>query len=120
MKFVITGGLGHIGSLLIRKLDCWYPNSNIVIIDNLHSERYCSLFNLPKAAKKYFINENLCDLELQNIFKNSRYTHTHTTISHVLNVYNVGYPHMLGVCLDIYYNNHQVYISISQDVTFRL
>ena len=72
MKFVITGGLGHIGSLLIRKLDFWYPNSDIVIIDNLQSERYCSLFNLPKASKKYFINENLCDLELQNIFKNSK------------------------------------------------
>ena len=72
MKFVITGGLGHIGSLLIRKLDFWYPNSNIVIIDNLHSERYCSLFNLPKQSKKIFINKNLCDLELQDIFKDTK------------------------------------------------
>ena len=72
MKFVVTGGLGHIGSLLIRKLDFWYPNSEIFIIDNLSSERYCSLFNLPKHSKKYFIKGDLCDLHLHNIFKDSR------------------------------------------------
>ncbi len=44
MKFVITGALGHIGSQLIRELPKMFPNAEIVMIDNLSTQRYCSFF----------------------------------------------------------------------------
>ena len=68
MKFVVAGALGHIGSLLVRRLGDWYPKSEIVMVDNLSSERYCSLFNLPKKTKNIFINGNVCELDLYKIF----------------------------------------------------
>ena len=40
MKFIVAGALGHIGSRLVREIGEWYPNSEIVMIDNLSSERY--------------------------------------------------------------------------------
>src|SRR3990170_4157072 len=46
MKLLITGGLGHIGSKLVRTL----PNE-ILLVDNLLTQRYCSLFGLPKNVK---------------------------------------------------------------------
>ena len=71
MKFVVTGALGHIGSLLVRKLSDWYPKSEIIMVDNLSSERYCSLFNLPKTTKNSFVHGNVCKLDLHNIIANA-------------------------------------------------
>ena len=68
MKFIVAGALGHIGSRLVREIGEWYPNSEIVMIDNLSSERYCSLFNLPKKNKNVFIKGNVCKLNLNEIF----------------------------------------------------
>jgi UDP-glucose 4-epimerase len=45
-KIIITGGLGHIGSYLIEKLLANKKNLHLVIIDNLQSQRFPSLFNL--------------------------------------------------------------------------
>ena len=45
MNILITGGLGHIGSYILRKFPIHW---NITIVDNLSSERYCSLFNLDR------------------------------------------------------------------------
>ncbi len=45
----MTGALGHIGSALIRYLPLEFPGVDVVMIDNLHTQRYCSLFNLPKG-----------------------------------------------------------------------
>ncbi len=46
MRIVVTGALGHIGSALIRYLPLELPGVDIVMIDNLRTQRYCSLFNL--------------------------------------------------------------------------
>ena len=48
MNILITGGLGHIGSHLIRRLP---PDMDIVVVDDLSSQRYCSLFNLNRKIK---------------------------------------------------------------------
>lgn len=61
MRIVITGGLGHIGSKLIREL-----NADITVIDNLRTERYCSLFNLSNKVK--FIQADIMDADLDQIF----------------------------------------------------
>lgn len=53
MKIVVTGALGHIGSALIRKLPFEFPDVEIIMIDNLYTQRYCSLFNLPKGNYKF-------------------------------------------------------------------
>ena len=54
MKIVVTGALGHIGSRLIRELPVWRPGCEIVMADNLSSQRYCSLFGLPGGARYRF------------------------------------------------------------------
>ena len=55
MNILVTGGLGHIGSSLIRippKFDeLGAPLFNITTIDNLLTQRYCSLFNLETPVK---------------------------------------------------------------------
>jgi len=59
MKLVITGALGHIGSKLIRGLapDVW---DEVVLIDDLSSQRYCSLFGLPPRIPFRFVEADVC------------------------------------------------------------
>lgn len=58
MKLVITGALGHIGSRLIRSLQ---PDEveEVVLIDNLMTQRYCSLFDLPKGIRWRFVEADV-------------------------------------------------------------
>ena len=64
MKILITGGLGHIGSYIIENINKIKNVKKIYIIDNLCTERYCSLFNLPKNNKKiYFYQKDLSEKE---------------------------------------------------------
>lgn len=60
MKLVITGALGHIGSRLIHAL---VPGEfdEVVLIDNLSTQRYCSLFNLPEGITWQFVEEDVTD-----------------------------------------------------------
>ena len=69
MNFYIIGGLGHIGSYLIRNLPKFFPKSNFIIIDNLSTQKYSSLFNLNKKYKYKFIYSDIKDLNLQKILK---------------------------------------------------
>ena len=68
MKFVITGALGHIGSRLVRELPLLLPDIDIVMIDDLSTQRYCSLFNLPTQTTYTFIQGDLLKLDLKSIF----------------------------------------------------
>ena len=67
MEILITGGLGHIGSYLLGNIDKIKFIKKIYIIDNLSTNRYCSLFNLPKTNKKIYFYQN--DLSLKNALK---------------------------------------------------
>ena len=69
-KIVITGALGHIGSKLIRHIPTKI-DAEIVMIDNMSAERYCSLFDLPKAVKYKFYEKNILDANLEEIFEGS-------------------------------------------------
>lgn len=53
LKFLITGGLGHIGSKLIREYSKRKDIELIRILDNFLVQRYCSLFDLPKTHVRY-------------------------------------------------------------------
>ena len=68
MRVVITGALGHIGSRLIRELAVAWPDSEIVMIDNLATERYASLYNLPEACRYEFVEGDVLTAELIGLF----------------------------------------------------
>ena len=67
MKIIITGGLGHIGSQLLRDLPNLFDLTEIIIIDSLTTQRYSSLFDLPKKTKYTFIQNDIRTLDYLNI-----------------------------------------------------
>ena len=54
MKILITGGLGHIGSYLLENIYKIKNLKKVYVIDNLSTNRYFTLFNLPRKGQKIF------------------------------------------------------------------
>lgn len=54
-RVLITGALGHIGSALIRDESLVNNVDEIILVDDLSTQRYCSLFQLPQASKFTFL-----------------------------------------------------------------
>ncbi|HIB43284.1 MAG TPA: SDR family oxidoreductase [Nitrospina sp.] len=71
MRIIVTGALGHIGSRVVRELPKVFPNSEIIMIDNLLTQRYASLFNLPKNVNYQFYEEDILTTDLKSIFEGS-------------------------------------------------
>ena len=68
MKILITGGLGHIGSYLLENIYKIKNLKKVYVIDNLSTNRYFTLFNLPRKGQKiFFYKKNLAD---KNALKN--------------------------------------------------
>lgn len=65
MKILVTGALGHIGSRIIREIPKFFPNANVVMIDNLVTQRFSSLFNLPNGSKYKFIEDDIIKIDLE-------------------------------------------------------
>lgn len=65
MKLVVTGALGHIGSYLIRHLPLQFPESNILLIDNLSTQRYVSLYRLPAGGRYRFVELDVAKDDLR-------------------------------------------------------
>jgi nucleoside-diphosphate-sugar epimerase len=65
MKVVVTGALGHIGSRLIRALPETFPNIEIDMLDDLSTQRFPSLFDLPKTARYRFVECDVTRAELE-------------------------------------------------------
>lgn len=66
-KLVITGALGHIGSALIRSIKPGDYDS-VVLIDNLTTQRYASLFALPEGIPFRFVEEDIMTADLTSLF----------------------------------------------------
>lgn len=64
MKLLITGALGHIGSRLIHSIQ---PGEfdEVVLLDDLSTQRYCSLFNLPRGVPFRFVEDDVCTADMR-------------------------------------------------------
>lgn len=69
MKLIVTGALGHIGSRLVRELPEHLPDLSIVMIDNMSTQRYPSLFNLPSSARYRFIEGDVTEMALEPVLE---------------------------------------------------
>ena len=69
MKILVTGALGHIGSRLIRDLPFSFPGSEIMMVDNMMTQRYCSLFDLPTEGNYRFIEGDITQMELPSLLE---------------------------------------------------
>ncbi len=66
-RIVITGALGHIGSRFIHSLRAG-EFDDVVLLDDLSTQRYCSLFNLPGGSAFRFFEEDVCKCNLESYF----------------------------------------------------
>ena len=64
----MTGAIGHIGSYIIRDLGVSFPGSNIVMVDNMMTQRFPSLFNLPSNSNYSFIEGDVSQIDLKPVF----------------------------------------------------
>tara|TARA_B100001559_G_scaffold320082_1_gene331203 strand:- start:824 stop:1753 length:930 start_codon:yes stop_codon:yes gene_type:complete len=67
MNILITGALGHIGSKLIRYLPKRFKGSKFYLVDDLRTQRYMSLINLPKESQFKFYDEPISKKLIENI-----------------------------------------------------
>ncbi len=70
MKVLITGACGHIGSFLAENIHKIKSISKTIIIDNLKSNRFNSLYNFEKKNKLSFFLRDLNNLNALNDFHN--------------------------------------------------
>lgn len=67
MRILVTGALGHIGSQLIRAIPAEVTGPDIYLLDNLSTQRYCSLFDLPDNATYRFIEADVLTADLVSL-----------------------------------------------------
>lgn len=70
MNICVTGALGHIGSKLIRNLSLG-SSDRVYLIDNLLTQRYASLFDLPRGMKYSFHELDILSEKIEPIIKAS-------------------------------------------------
>lgn len=67
MKIVVTGAIGHIGSYVVRDLVVQFPGAEIVMVDNMMTQRFPSLFNLPALGRYRFIEADVTKMDLRPV-----------------------------------------------------
>lgn len=67
MKLAVTGALGHIGSRFIHQLT---PGEydEVLLVDNLVTQRFPSLFNLPHGVRFRFLEADILTADLHTLF----------------------------------------------------
>ncbi len=73
MKLILTGAAGHIGSYLAEKINLIPKIKEVILIDNMSSNRYISIFNLNKKLNYKFYQIDLSIKNSLNQFKNVDY-----------------------------------------------
>jgi UDP-glucose 4-epimerase len=72
VRIIITGALGHIGSRLIREMPIAFPGAEIDMLDNLATQRYGSLFDLPRAGRYRFRELDVLTADLPAVFEGAQ------------------------------------------------
>ena len=73
MNLLITGCCGHIGSYLADNIYKIKKIKKTILVDNIKSNRFCSLFNLNKNNKLKFYLRDVNKMNSLNDFKNINY-----------------------------------------------
>lgn len=68
---VVTGALGHIGSRLVPDLQENLPERELVLVDDLSSRRYASLFEIPRPEYSHLVEGGILDLDLHPILEDA-------------------------------------------------
>jgi nucleoside-diphosphate-sugar epimerase len=68
MRVVVTGALGHIGSRLIRSLPEAFPEAEVIMIDDLSTQRFASLFDLSPRGRYRFHQADVTSADLGALF----------------------------------------------------
>ncbi len=63
MRILVTGGLGHIGSSLIRRLLDNADTEHLTILDDFSTQRYASLFGLPHTGRLMVVEGSILNPE---------------------------------------------------------
>jgi len=71
MRIVVTGALGNIGSQLIREFPKHFPGADVIMVDNMLTNRYCSLFDLSAYCNYQFIEADVTAVDLTNAVSNA-------------------------------------------------
>lgn len=70
MNICVTGALGHIGSYLIRNLHV-KDLKKVYLVDNLMTQRYASLYQLPNKPSFIFCELDILSEEMESIIRDS-------------------------------------------------
>lgn len=73
MKLIVTGAAGHIGSYLSEKINLIPKIKEVILIDNMSSNRYISIFNLNTKLNYKFYQIDLSIKNSLNQFKKVDY-----------------------------------------------
>jgi UDP-glucose 4-epimerase len=73
MNLLITGCCGHIGSYVTENIHKIKKIKKTIIVDNIKSNRFCSLFNLKKKNNLNFFLKDVSDPKSLNEFKKINY-----------------------------------------------
>lgn len=68
MRIVVTGALGHIGSRLIRAFPRLLPDGELLMVDDLSTSRFPSLFDLPEPDRYRFVEADVTKVDLRPLF----------------------------------------------------
>lgn len=67
-QIAVTGALGHIGSKFILSSSSNFNVTHFVLVDNMLTQRYCSLFNLKLTNQYTFVETDIMTCDLDKIF----------------------------------------------------
>ncbi len=73
MNLLITGCCGHIGSYVTQNIHKIKKIKKTILVDNIKSNRFCSLFNLKKKSNLKFYLRDVDKLNSLDDFKNIDY-----------------------------------------------
>jgi len=73
MNLLVTGCCGHIGSYIADNINKIKKIKKTILVDNIKSNRFCSLFNLKKDNKVKFYLRDVDKKNSLNDFKNIKY-----------------------------------------------